>query len=129
MYAVAKQLNCPTCEGRNLADCPTDTCTQWKQEIAAQLKAGKTNDEVLAYFKERFGDQVLQEPPKEGFTLLVWVVPIAAALALVAMAVVVTRRAARSAKPVVVGAKIVPTTAAATDDYETQLEEQVKQVS
>ena len=36
---IAKNLNCPTCAGRNLADCPTDTCAQWKGEISTQLKA------------------------------------------------------------------------------------------
>lgn len=63
-YRIAKQLNCPTCAGRNLADCPTETCAQWKAEIKAQLDAGKSAEEVLAYFQDRFGPTVLQERPR-----------------------------------------------------------------
>jgi cytochrome c-type biogenesis protein CcmH len=123
MYQIAKQLNCPTCAGRNLADCPTDTCTQWKQEITAQLKAGKRDDEVLAYFKDRFGSQVLQEPPKEGFLLVMWVVPIVAVIGLIALAIFVARRSASSVK-------LSPATSQAqASDYETQLEQQIKDAS
>jgi cytochrome c-type biogenesis protein CcmH len=71
-YRIAKQLNCPTCAGRNLADCPTETCAQWKAEIKAQLDAGKSAEEVLAYFQDRFGPTVLQEPPKSGITAPLW---------------------------------------------------------
>ena len=123
MYQIAKQLNCPTCAGRNLADCPTDTCTQWKQEIAAQLKAGKNDAEVLAYFKDRFGNQVLQEPPKEGFLLVMWVVPVVAVIALIGLAVFVARRAASPLKLNTAQPQTQPS------DYETQLEQQVKDAS
>ena len=123
MYQIAKQLNCPTCAGRNLADCPTDTCTQWKQEITAQLNAGKNETEVLTYFKDRFGSQVLQEPPKEGFLLVMWVVPVVAVIALIGLAVFVARRAASPLK-----LSTAPPQAQASD-YETQLEQQIKDAS
>ncbi len=123
MYQIAKQLNCPTCAGRNLADCPTDTCTQWKQEITTQLKAGKSDAEVLAYFKDRFGSQVLQEPPKEGFLLVMWVMPIVAVIGLIALAVFVARRSSSSVK---LSSVASPTQAS---DYETRLEQQVKDAS
>jgi cytochrome c-type biogenesis protein CcmH len=123
MYQIAKQLNCPTCAGRNLADCPTDTCTQWKQEITTQLKAGKSENEVLTYFKDRFGSQVLQEPPKEGFLLVMWVVPVVAVIGLIVLAVFVARRSSSSIK---LGSVASPTQAS---DYETQLEQQIKDAS
>lgn len=137
MYQIAKQLNCPTCAGRNLADCPTDTCTQWKQEIVSQLQAGKSGDEVLAYFRARFGDQVLQEPPKEGFTLLMWVVPVVAAAVLILIAIWVARRAATRSTSAVASGPSSSTTAGpvnastnvSTNAYESELEQQVKDVS
>jgi len=79
-YRIAKQLNCPTCAGRNLADCPTETCAQWKAEIKAQLDQGRSAQEVLDYFQARFGTTVLQEPPKSGSTAPLWAAPIGAAL-------------------------------------------------
>ncbi len=94
-YQIAKQLNCPTCAGRNLADCPTETCAQWKAEIKAQLDAGKSAEEVLTYFQARFGPTVLQEPPKSGVTAPLWAAPVGAAVVFLAVAGLVMWRAAR----------------------------------
>ena len=78
---VAKQLNCPTCAGINLADCRTQTCAQWRDQIGDLLQQGYSDEEVLAYFVEQYGPQVLQEPPRSGFTLALWLLPVIALLA------------------------------------------------
>ena len=79
--AVAKNLSCPTCTGINVADCPTETCEQWRAQIGQMLAEGKSEQEILDYFAARYGDHVLQVPPKRGFFVLVWVLPILAVLA------------------------------------------------
>ena len=73
---IAEQLNCPTCTGINLADCRTQTCAQWKDQINDLVDQGYSDQEVLDYFVAQYGTQVLQEPPKTGFTLSLWVLPI-----------------------------------------------------
>ncbi|MDX1521063.1 MAG: cytochrome c-type biogenesis protein CcmH [Anaerolineae bacterium] len=73
---VAEQLNCPTCQGRNLADCDTVTCAQWRGQISDLLVEGYNEQEVLDYFVANYGVQVLQEPPRSGFTLILWVLPV-----------------------------------------------------
>lgn len=78
---VARQLSCPTCTGINVADCPTETCAQWRAKIGELLAEGKTDQEILEYFAARYGDHVLQVPPTRGFFLSVWLVPILAILA------------------------------------------------
>ncbi len=117
---VAKKLNCPTCSGRNLADCPTETCLQWKAEIKAQLDQGKNPSEVLQYFEDRFGTTVLQEPPKSGNTLALWAVPVGAALMLVGGGALIVRRISRGARP---ASQPAP---ASQDPYVAELERQVK---
>jgi len=79
--AVAKKLSCPTCTGINVADCPTETCAQWRAKIGEMLAEGKTEPEILDYFAARYGDHVLQVPPKRGFFVWVWVLPVAAVVA------------------------------------------------
>jgi cytochrome c-type biogenesis protein CcmH len=79
--AVAKNLSCPTCTGINVADCPTETCAQWRAQIGEMLAQGKSQQEILDYFAARYGDHVLQVPPKRGFFVWVWVLPILAILA------------------------------------------------
>lgn len=95
VHDIAKQLNCPSCAGRNLSDCPTDTCMQWKQEIKSQIVAGRSDAEVISYFQDRFGPTVLQEPPREGAFLLIWVLPILACVALIGGVIVVLKRQVR----------------------------------
>ena len=73
---IAKDLNCPTCAGLNLADCNTLTCAQWRDQISDLIKQGYSDKDVLDYFSNRYGSQVLQEPPKSGMTLFLWVLPL-----------------------------------------------------
>ena len=75
---VAKKLSCPTCTGINVADCPTETCAQWRAKIGEMLAGGNSEQEILDYFSARYGDHVLQVPPKRGFFVLVWVLPVIA---------------------------------------------------
>lgn len=78
---VAKNMNCPTCVGINLADCRTQTCEQWRSQIADLLAEGYTEQEVFDYFEARYGTQVLLEPPRSGSTLILWVLPVVAVMA------------------------------------------------
>ncbi len=85
--AVAKKLSCPTCTGINVADCPTETCAQWRSQIGQMLAEGKSEPQILDYFSSRYGDQVLQVPPTRGFFVWVWALPVAAiAIGLVLLA-------------------------------------------
>ncbi len=122
VHTIAKLLNCPTCGGRNLADCPTDTCTQWKQEIRSQLDAGKTQTEVIDYFKTRFGPTVLQEPPKEGVILLLWVTPVVILIAILIAGVIVLKRISM---PRQTGATITTAVPQVADSYAARIEEEV----
>jgi cytochrome c-type biogenesis protein CcmH len=78
---IAKDLNCPTCTGINLADCRTLTCEQWRDKIGELVIEGYSDQEVLDYFSARYGTQVLLEPPRRGFSLALWILPVIALLA------------------------------------------------
>ena len=88
---IAKDLQCPICENNSVADSPSELAKQMRGIIREQLEAGRTRQEIMDYFVARYGEAVLRNPPKEGFTLLVWWVPVVA-LALAAGAVVVMLR-------------------------------------
>lgn len=122
VHEIAKRLNCPTCAGRNLADCPTDTCMQWKQEIRTQLDSGKTNDQVISYFYDRFGTAVLQEPPREGLLLLVWLLPIFGFVALGTGAILLLRRIHKSTHITAIS----PGAMQREDEYSRRFEEEIQ---
>lgn len=125
VHAIAKQMNCPTCAGRNLADCPTQVCQDWKQEIRSQLQSGKSSREVLQYFQDRFGPTVLQEPPREGAVLVLWLLPVLAVVGLALAGLWVVRRASVRRAPA--GEAAEPPAAVPGDPYVSDLEAQVKE--
>ncbi len=72
---IARDLNCPLCEGLTLADCSLEVCEQMRALIREKLAQGETREEILDYFVERYGEEVLNAPPKRGFNLTAWVLP------------------------------------------------------
>jgi cytochrome c-type biogenesis protein CcmH len=78
---IGKQLQCPVCSGASVADSPSDLAGQMRGVIRAKLEAGEGEEQIVAYFVERYGDGVLIEPPRHGLSLLVWVAPIVMLLA------------------------------------------------
>ena len=77
---VAKDLFCPVCESTPLDVCPTQACADWRELIRTQLAEGKSKAEIHDYFARQYGDGVLADPPKRGFNLILWILPIVAVL-------------------------------------------------
>ena len=73
---IARVVYCPVCESTPLDVCQTQACADWRQIIRDMLEDGKTEQDVFDYFSNLYGDRVLAEPPREGFSLLVWLVPL-----------------------------------------------------
>ena len=48
--------------------------------IAEKLAAGDSPNTIKAYFTSKYGDWVLLRPKREGFTWLIWLLPVAGLL-------------------------------------------------
>ncbi len=80
---VAERMYCPVCENIPLDDCETIACVEWKEEIRAQLAAGRSDQEVINSFVARFGDNVVGVPQDPLLRALTVIMPLlATALAL-----------------------------------------------
>ena len=44
------------------------------------MKKDKSDEEIMAYFTERYGEWILRAPPVSGFNMVLWVLPGAAIL-------------------------------------------------
>jgi cytochrome c-type biogenesis protein CcmH len=78
---IEDEVMCDTCNvPLNIAESPR--ADQQRREIRALIARGLTKDEIKAELKGRYGPAVLALPDDEGFSLAVWLVPIAVGLAL-----------------------------------------------
>ncbi len=98
---LAQQLRCPVCKSVSIAESPADTATAMRQVVAEQVAAGRSDTEILGYFRARYGDWVLLDPPARGATLALWLVPLGTAAVGAALVAARVRRSgeARSTQP------------------------------
>ncbi|GAA1851424.1 cytochrome c-type biogenesis protein [Pseudonocardia alni] len=87
---LAERLRCPVCTSVSVAESPSDTAVAMRQVIEDQVAAGRSDDEIEAYFRARYGDWAVIDPPASGSTLLLWLLPAAATVA--GAALLLTRR-------------------------------------
>lgn len=123
--AIARDLNCPLCQGYNLQDCPLIVCAQMRDQIRERLAAGATREEIVESFVVEFGPQVLNTPPTEGFFLAAWILPGLVLLAGFGIVLGVVRRGRRPTSAAV-PPQSVPTEvdALATERVETMLRDE-----
>lgn len=76
VHNVASQLQCPICNGESVADSPSGLASEMRGVIRQKLAQGETDQQVIQYFQARYGDTILEAPPKSGFTALIWLPPI-----------------------------------------------------
>jgi cytochrome c-type biogenesis protein CcmH len=69
------ELVCPTCK-TTLDQSDAPVARRMKVFIRERIAAGATESEIKAELVEQFGRGVLAEPPKSGFDLLAWVLPL-----------------------------------------------------
>lgn len=73
--ALSQKLRCPMCQNETLADSPAGVAVDLRNQIREQMKAGKSEEEIIAYLTARYGDFVLYEPPVTPTTYLLWFGP------------------------------------------------------
>ncbi|MFY9621472.1 MAG: cytochrome c-type biogenesis protein [Pyrinomonadaceae bacterium] len=75
MKYLTKELRCLVCQNETLADSQAPLAEDLRREIREQIKAGKSDQEILAYATQRYGDFVLYNPPVKASTYLLWFGP------------------------------------------------------
>jgi cytochrome c-type biogenesis protein CcmH len=103
---LAAELRCPVCQGLSLADSPAELSQEMKDVIRAQLVAGRTPEEVKAYFVGRYGEWILLQPPARGLNLLVYVLPVALVITGLGGVILIARRWTRAGATAPAGADI-----------------------
>jgi cytochrome c-type biogenesis protein CcmH len=75
------QLMCPICEGETLAQSDSAAAQRIKVEIQHRIAAGETRSQIKRHLVSEWGERILAAPPRHGFDLLAWLLPIVGVLA------------------------------------------------
>ena len=72
---LSKELRCLQCQNQTLADSPAGLAADLRREIRVQMKAGKSDQEIIAFLTQRYGDFILYKPRVTFTTYLLWFGP------------------------------------------------------
>ena len=72
---LGEELRCPTCQGLSVLDSDAMFSKQIQDKLKAKIAEGLNREDILIFFTERYGLWILREPPKEGISLLAWLLP------------------------------------------------------
>ena len=89
---LENQIMCPVCAGETLAQSDSPAAAQVKRYIQRRIAAGDTRGQIKRELVAQYGTRILAAPPRHGFDLLAWVLPLlAAGVAAAAIGVLVFR--------------------------------------
>jgi cytochrome c-type biogenesis protein CcmH len=91
---LATRIACPWCDGQSLAESGADVAADLRRVLAQKVDDGWTDEEIFAFFSDRYGESILLDPPLLGWGLVLWAGP---AIALIAGVLVIAGKRARSA--------------------------------
>ncbi len=77
MLALTMDLRCLVCQNESIADSRADFSNDIRREIREQIKANKSDQEIIQFLVDRYGDFVLYNPPIKPTTLFLWFGPVA----------------------------------------------------
>ncbi|MBE9560995.1 MAG: cytochrome c-type biogenesis protein CcmH [Proteobacteria bacterium] len=74
-HKLSEEIRCLVCQNQNIAESNADLAKDLRLEIYTMLSEGKTEDEIVDFMVDRYGDYVLYRPPFKPMTWLLWFGP------------------------------------------------------
>ncbi|HKS09723.1 MAG TPA: cytochrome c-type biogenesis protein [Pyrinomonadaceae bacterium] len=75
LHKLSQELRCLVCQNETLADSRADLAEDLRDEIREQMKAGKSDKEIIAFLTDRYGQFILYKPQVTPTTYLLWFGP------------------------------------------------------
>lgn len=88
---LSEELRCPKCQNQNIADSNAPIAQDLRRLLHQQLEAGASDDEILDYMSDRYGEFVRYRPRFGGTTVFLWVAPLLLLLAAIGVLLVSLR--------------------------------------
>jgi cytochrome c-type biogenesis protein CcmH len=75
LHKLSQELRCLVCQNETLADSRADLAEDLRREIREQIKAGKSDKEIIEFLTARYGQFILYRPQVTPTTYLLWFGP------------------------------------------------------
>src|SRR6201988_5533341 len=75
LHKLSQELRCLVCQNETLADSQAGLAEDLRREIREQMKAGKSNEEIVNFLRESYGKFILFRPQVTPTTYLLWFGP------------------------------------------------------
>ncbi|WP_090879612.1 MULTISPECIES: cytochrome c-type biogenesis protein [unclassified Nitrosovibrio] len=100
MIALSEDLRCLVCQNESLAGSRADFANDLRREIREQMRANKSDKEIVDFLVARYGDFVLYNPPVKPTTIFLWFGPfIFLIMGAVILVVYLKRRRSQTEEP------------------------------
>lgn len=74
-HLLIEELRCLVCQNQNLADSNADLAKDLREKTYQMIKAGSSDEQIIDYMVDRYGDFVLYRPPVKLSTVILWTGP------------------------------------------------------
>ena len=85
-------LIAPCCFSQQVSVHLSPAADEVRQDIRKRLAAGETRDQILDAYVAQYGNRILAEPPAEGMTRVLYVLPPLVLMLTAALVVMIVRR-------------------------------------
>jgi len=85
-------VKCPACEDISVAVSNATSAVAVRNEIAAKVREGKSDNQILTSLEDAYGPSILLSPSTSGIGSLLWAGPLAVLVVIVAIGVRLVRR-------------------------------------
>ncbi len=75
-HKLSDELRCLVCQNQNIAESNAELAKDLRLEMYNMLMQGKSEDEIVDFMVQRYGDYVLYRPPFKPLTWLLWFGPV-----------------------------------------------------
>jgi cytochrome c-type biogenesis protein CcmH len=73
---LTKELRCLVCQNQTIADSNAELAGDLRRQVYEMLQQGQSEQDIIRFMTDRYGDFVLYKPPFEGKTSLLWIAPV-----------------------------------------------------
>lgn len=73
---LSAELRCPKCQNQNIADSNAPIAADLREQLYQQLHAGRSDQQIVDYMVQRYGEFVLYRPRWNKVTLVLWLAPL-----------------------------------------------------